>query len=151
MTDIWSLAAADPGSWVVVPTNAETNSRGEAIMGAGLALQAKQRLPHLPAELGKRLKCGAPGYVEIFPACEGRNEPKVITFRTKDSWRDPARLDLIESSALELLHALPNIDGTVYMPKVGCGVHTGQLSWEMVKPLLTDLLKAHLDRVVFVE
>jgi hypothetical protein len=156
--DIWALAAADPGSWVVIPTNAETNSKGEAIMGGGpqsLAHQAKQKLPHLPAELGKRIRVWkgleAVAYVELFPARTGHAEPNVITFRTKTQWRDPARLDLIMGSALELVYALPNIDGTVYMPKVGCGVHTGQLDWAVVKPLLTELLKDHLQRVVFVE
>ena len=54
--NIWDFYAQ--GKWIVITTNGNTKSNGEAIMGRGVALEAAQRLPELPQMLGQRLRAG---------------------------------------------------------------------------------------------
>jgi len=115
--DIWELGVR---GWIVIPTNGSITGRGENVMGAGLALDAKRMYPSLPARLAAQIVKGG-NKVYIW----GSLDPKMITFPTKRWWNELSTYDLIEQSLQQLL-ALGLTD--VYLPKVGCG--KGQLRWE---------------------
>lgn len=132
-TDIWTLDGI-----VVVPTNRRVKKDGTAVMGAGLALQAAQRYPELPKELGISLQFGGNNRVHYFP------QFKVLAFPTKDHWADPSTLKQVTHSAKDMADwlwdlAQENHFVTLLVPRLGCGL--GGLGWNDVKPVLEDLWK----------
>lgn len=115
------------GRWVVVTTNGDVNSKGRAVMGRGIALQAAQRYPSLPYDLAERLqKYG--NHVHYF------NAVRIFTFPTKHHWPEQADLALIERSAVELRNMVDDMQiPDVYLPRAGCS--NGRRKWEEVKPI----------------
>ena len=131
--DIWSFW--NDGYYIVIPTNGSIKNNGECVMGKGLALQAKEKFPELPLELGKRIyEYG--NEVFIF------SKYRLITFSVKAVWYEKARLELIEKSSNQLReifrYNLSGLPTPVYLPKVGCG--NGRLDWTEVKPILEKYL-----------
>lgn len=90
--DIWNFHKLGP---VCVATNGIVKVNGEAVMGAGVALEAAKRFPSLPRELGNVLDKG--NHVWYFSLYN------LFTFPTKNHWKDNSSLELIEQSAIELL------------------------------------------------
>ena len=77
--DIWDYH--DQGHWIVITTNGIVKSNGEAVMGKGIALQAKQRYPDLPKELGQSITfCGNTVRVLGRPPFSGY---RLVSFPTK--------------------------------------------------------------------
>lgn len=152
MQDIWQVQAQTPGSVVVVPINLQVDSGYNAIMGAGLALQAATKFPHLKKELGQSLV-----HDKYPPSTCYWHEYQIITFPTKNLWREPATPELICRSAVELVALLtwvafrPSDTAKILVPKVGCGEKTGQLAWPSVKPMLEALWLDISPRIQFVE
>ena len=101
------------------------------VMGAGLALQYKQRFPAL-YEAYRRLaknKIIQPGKVYLYDA----GEKYVANFPTKLHWRDPSKMSYIDEGLQDLVKQLQarHID-SVAIPPLGCGL--GGLDWEVVRP-----------------
>lgn len=135
--DIWEM-----GGIVCVTTNGVVDRNGNAVMGAGIARQARDRYPQLATELGYQI--GAWGNVlQYFPRW------KLITFPTKNDWRQPSTLVLVQRSCRELARLLDspaNITEQVFLPRPGCGY--GGLDWETeVRPICERMLD---DRVTIV-
>ena len=131
--DIWKSEA----NAICIPTNGIVKANGDAVMGAGLALQATMYYPPLPKYLGHCLqKFG--NQVFMFPLTSDMisGEPIVITFPTKNDWKKGSRIDLIQKSANELVKMADGLPGLkrIAIPRVGCG--KGGLKWEQVCPLL---------------
>lgn len=126
--DIWSFH--DKG-WIVVTTNGTVKNNGACVMGRGIALQAAQKFPALPFELGKFLK----DYGNILLMF---GDKKLLTFPVKHNWWEKADLNLIERSAKELAEFNFYLDSNIYLTRVGCG--NGKLLWEDVKPVLEKYL-----------
>lgn len=124
MLNIW-----DQDGIVVIPTNGKIKQNGECVMGAGLALQAKDRFPGLSKELGDILSV-AGNHVVYFETYS------LITFPTKDHWKQSSCISLIERSAAELSRLI--LRQRVFVPRVGCGL--GGLDWSQVKPILQKYL-----------
>lgn len=127
--------------WLVIPTNGIRKENGEAVMGAGLAKEAAERYPDLPRLLGERLKIG--NYIYFF------HTYKVVTFPTKNHWKDPSDLELIIKSAVQLLKDMQAFrrqgrDVKFYLPKIGCGL--GGLEWHNV----WGAVRPYLDEPEFV-
>lgn len=116
-------------------------------MGKGVALQAKIRLPSLPAQLGKRIKTVG-NCVHVFDLWH------ICSFPTKHQWFEDSDIKLIEKSCIQLRDALDvfkNYNITelgigpfeeikrVFLPPPGCG--NGNLKWNDVSPVL----QKHLD------
>ena len=138
--DIWDYHAQ--GHWIVITTNGSVNRYGEAVMGRGVALQAKQKFPLLPAKLGKALR-EADNIPHMF------HEYRILTLPVKRYWYEKASLLLIETSVKYFIQSvnnafLPNV--AIYMVRPGCG--NGQLDWAEVKPILEKYLD---DRFIVVE
>lgn len=123
---------------ICITTNCVTNSRGEAVMGRGVALAAKQRWPWMPACLGQELGYKAGRVVGMFPGEYPLNIP-VLSFPTKRDWRNRSDLELIRQSA-ESLALITNEHGwgSVWLPPPGCG--NGGLKWSVVHRALAPVL-----------
>ena len=129
--DMWKWHGQ--GSWACVTTNAEIKKDGTAVMGAGIAKIAAQRYPDLPRLLAEHLK-KVGNHVQIFP------QFKLFSFPTKQNWRDPSKIDIIQRSCEELLKKMdahPQIT-EVLLPRPGC--QNGKLEWVEVYPVIHDLL-----------
>jgi hypothetical protein len=119
------------GNWIVIPTNGEVNKDGLAVMGKGLALEAKNKFPRLTTELGVQISYFGN---RLFAF----DKFKIITFPTKYSWRDKSDICLIAVSASQLkdyvdestnewINEKVTFKTPVYLPRVGCG--NGGLDW----------------------
>lgn len=137
--DIWKCHAT--GAWVGIPTNGYIKNNGNLVMGRGLALQASERFPELPAQLGAHVNANG-NTVCMFPKLG------IFTFPTKHNWIEPADMNLIESSAQQLADYFAegyNLGADLPMialPKVGCG--NGELPWKEVEPII----RAYLGEIV---
>ena len=120
---------------ICIPTNGEV-TKGSAVMGAGLALAAKRCVPGIERLLGRKLI--EEGNHVFFLTSAGLPF-NLVSFPTKDRWREPSSLALIERSARELRILVeaklpPASSLSVALPRVGCGL--GGLRWSVVAPIL---------------
>ena len=124
--DMWKMDA----DAICVTTNGIIKKNGEAVMGAGVALQAKNRYPSLPRALAKKLR-SVGNHVYHMP----QSDIHIITFPTKHDWRDDSDIKLIERSCEELV-VLTHCLGwkKVILPRPGCA--NGKLNWSDVKLVL---------------
>lgn len=138
--DILNMGDVDA---ICVTTNGIRRKDGTAVMGAGIARAAALRYPGLERELGNLLEADGN---RVHLLHRGGDEPwaseprDIVSFPTKEHWRDPSTMDLVGRSACELV-ALADLRGwtRVALPQPGCGL--GGLDWEtQVGPLLEDLL-----------
>lgn len=144
--DLWSFY--DQGAWVCVTTNDTLDRNRHLVMGGGCAAEAKRRFPQLPIELGRRIgERRAEQGLNIPPTLFVVQEHRVISFPVKSQWWLPARIELIEASARDLMTALKLgwVTGPVYLPRPGCGL--GQLTWDQVRAAIEPILD---DRVIVV-
>ena len=145
--DLWILAKGSP---LCITTNGDINSRGRAVMGRGIALEAAQRFPELPRELAKLIAMYGNHVHPLFwhPISGLVNLYFLISFPVKDDWREAADPKLILRSAIELVKLADRmlLDFLkIYLPRPGCS--NGHLKWEDVKPIIEPLLD---DRFVVV-
>ena len=141
--DIWELAPKY--DIIVITTNGYVKTNGEAVMGRGIAKEAKERYPTLPAELGKHIS----RWGNTIGWFYGYDKP-IISFPVKPSigpngepgWKAKADLKLIEESAkrLEFTVTFNVLDGPprIILPRPGCG--NGGLKWEDVRPVIEPIL-----------
>lgn len=118
----------------VIPTNGIVRRDGAAVMGRGVALQAKARYPRIEFTVGAILK-GKGNHVQFF-----FKEENLWTFPVKHHWREKADLKLIGRSCLELTIQASHRPWMkrIALPRVGCG--NGGLDWKEVKPILKEFL-----------
>lgn len=118
------------------------------VMGAGIALQFKQRFPQMFKDY--RLKCQNgeyfPGHIYEYKV---NHELTIINFATKDHWRNPSQYKWIRSGLGELNKYLKALSwkSRVAIPALGC--KNGQLSWSEVKVLIENNLQG-LDHDIIV-
>jgi len=141
------MIEANAGLWTFpadvrcVTTNGAVDKYNRAIMGAGVARQARDRYPQLALELGRVLRHDG-NQVYYWPKIA------LFTFPTKNNnWRAPSDIELIKRSCGQLMWLLDANTSIrrVNLPRPGC--MNGQLLWEDVKPRISPLLD---DRVVIV-
>lgn len=141
--DLWDYHAA--GYWIGIATNGVVNSKGEAVMGRGIAEQAALKFPSIKKRLGDAIKING-NTLLIFRSL------RLYTFPVKHDWREDANLDLIAASCYQLLGFLNNqesrgLGGTeAAISRPGCG--NGRLDWEVVRPIIEPILG---DRVLIVD
>src|SRR5688572_10254267 len=107
--DIWEMGER-PNSVVCITTSGALNTRGECVMGKGIARQARDRFPGLAKELGDEIRA------------EGNHvhwlSEDLLSFPTKHVWWQPSGLGLIHQSAWELkLIAIDCPNDTFYLPR----------------------------------
>lgn len=138
--DIWEMAAELDAPLVCVTTNLQVNSSGEAVMGAGIAREARDLYPGVARELGRRIKKGEHSTIYLGVFCDDFGLTRhLAAFPTKRHWRDRSDLGLIEESA-QVLVEVTDLMGfqDVLLPRPGCG--RGGLTWAQVQPLIASLL-----------
>ena len=128
---------------IVITTNGIVKRNGEAVMGAGIALEMAKKYPLFPKVFGDKLKKDG-NHVSMFfvPQVKGR---KVITFPVKNHFKEKASLELIEQSCKEIVILADKFELTqIALPRPGCGV--GGLKWKDVEPIL----EKHFDQRFFI-
>lgn len=138
--DLWNETLT--ADLILFPGNSNVDRFGALVMGAGCALEAKERWPWLPKKIGADLRAQkktSGEYLLWIP--EEWDEPgaRVGVLQTKKLWFVPSNLPLIARSLTRLqetLAARPEITRVALaMPGVGCG----GLRREDVLPLLLPL------------
>lgn len=123
----------------VITTNGTINVNGKAVMGRGVALDAKNKYPTLSKQLGTRLK-------KFGNVVYWFNTYQLFTFPVKHDWWENADLDLITKSTTQLRdfvdtfksQQIPGFD-KIYIVRPGC--ENGKRKWETeVKPILMQYL-----------
>lgn len=128
------------GDWdaFCITTNGIVKRDGKAVMGAGIAKTCRNTYSGLDTRLGNLIK--QRGNVVQTIGRDTRNDVFIISFPTKDDWRDPSTIDLIKRSCEQLIVALdsaPHIK-KVLLPRPGCA--NGGLKWEDVRPAIEGIL-----------
>lgn len=132
--DFWTIQ----GDARCITTNGTLRTNGDAVMGKGVALQAKQRYNRVETTLGRLIqKYGN----HTFYIGHG-----LISFPTKHDWRDnKSDIGLIKRSAIELVSLFKGdvpiknkANRRILLTRPGCG--NGKLDWEDVRPVLQAIL-----------
>jgi hypothetical protein len=120
-------------------------------MGRGVALEATQRFPGIRFQLGQLIetKGNVVSYIDYwapFSPASSKRGHHLVSFPVKHHWAEPADLQLINQSCIQLValldspkfRALVKSYGTVVIPRPGCG--NGKRDWEKeVKPICSQL------------
>lgn len=120
-----------------ITTNLVVKKDGKAVMGAGVAKAFRDEYKGIDEEYGRMLSRGI-DFVEIIFS---DNRSDILSFPTKNDWRDKSDINLIIKSTKELVDLVNLYDySEVLLPRPGCS--NGGLDWEEVKkeiePLLDD-------------
>lgn len=140
--NIFDITDADA---ICVTTNGVVKANGELAMGKGIAKQFAKKWDNLAKELGDAVaKYGnhvlanrawivSPEKLETMPAYH------IVSFPTKEHFKDPSPLWLIERSAKELVILANNRNlKKIVLPRPGVG--KGKLKWEDVKAVIEPIL-----------
>lgn len=113
-------------------------------MGKGIALEFKNRVPGLYEYYRGIYRDKEPHFpsvnrLEVFTVDAHR---KVLLFPTKDHFKYPSKLWMIEQNLRQLAERYQELGiASLGMPLIGCGHNTGRLSWErQVGPLVETIL-----------
>ena len=109
---------------ICVTTNKVVKSNDELVMGAGIAKVISDKYPTIAKTLGGKVK--ATGKNIVFKGIEAKDNQGtyILSFPTKEDYRDKSSLELIRRSAIRLkyladVHGLKDI--VIPCPGIGCG------------------------------
>lgn len=121
------------------------------VMGKGIALQFKEKYPHMFTVYKQACKKGqlknggdlwlfSLGSFLPFGDFVFTNYPKILCFATKEDWRNPSKLEWIETGLKNFSNIYKSLGiKSIAFPKLGC--NNGGLNWEKeVKPLMIKYL-----------
>ena len=119
---------------VCVTTNGVLKKDGSLVMGKGIALAFAKKYPRLPSILG--------GHVNRFGNRAFRvkeDNIDIVSFPTKNNWRDTSDISLIKKSAKEIVEMADKFNwNKIILPRPGCS--NGQLRWKDVKKEIEGIL-----------
>lgn len=121
--------------FIGITTNSILNKKGELVMGAGIAKQAKQKHPDLPKLFGDLIK-----EKDVENKFYGMllAKRKYVAFQTKLHWKDNSPLDVVQRSIIMLKKtANKYADKTFGIPFPA--INNGGLTVEIVLPLLQEI------------
>ena len=126
------------GDVICTTTNGETKKDGKAVMGRGNAQFVRDTFKGVDTLLGQLLKKYGNRVVPLGKHTLHGKSFTLLTFPTKNAWRDKSDLALIEKSAREIKQLADHYGfKTIYIPIPGCA--NGQLKWSQVKGVLGEL------------
>jgi hypothetical protein len=129
--NLWNTSDADA---ICITTNGFVKKNGWAVMGAGIALEAKQKVPGIESKLGEKIRTNG-NNVHIICEYQGKT---IVSFPVKHHWKEKAVISLIQKSVWDLILLAEDMKWKkIGLPRPGCG--NGGLIWEDVKPLLEPL------------
>jgi O-acetyl-ADP-ribose deacetylase (regulator of RNase III) len=109
----------------------------EGVMGAGIALDAKNRWPEIYDMYSKRCELDGFHVGEIMWA--DLVSKKVALFPSKKLWRAPSKLSYLSDGLDTLRTDIDRMSITsIALPHLGCS--NGGLTWSEVKPLIVEKL-----------
>ncbi len=133
-TDIFTMPHGNNEA-MTVTTNGIIKKDGTAVMGRGIAKSVNERY-HVSKILAEHITNhgNTPCDLGIYDGFH------ILSFPTKNDWRDNSDIELIKSSAVGLMKIADELKLTrVYITKPGCA--NGHLSWNStVKPELKKIL-----------
>ena len=121
---------------ICITTNSVIDRYGNAVMGAGIAKQAKLRYSSIEKVLASCLRKSG-NHCNDLGIWDNKH---IVSFPTKNHWKDGSSIELIKQSCKELTALADKNDWkNVLLPPVGCGC--GGLDYENeVKPIISALL-----------
>jgi len=136
--DVFELV--EDGEVICITTNGEIKANGEAVMGKGFAKQIVDqfRTFDIAQKIAGFLK--KYGNRSFFLGSYAFHSIKVnlVTFPTKQHWKDGSDLTLIETSAKQLVEIADKFNfKKVYLPMPGAGA--GKLHWSEIQTKLNVL------------
>ena len=127
--NLWDFHQHGP---VCITTNGIIRKDNTLVMGAGIALQAKNRFPAVPGKLADMVKVH--GNRAIYLPVE-----RLFSFPTKDHWREKSDIFLIAQSCHDLIDITNRMGfDQVFLPKPGCA--NGGLFWPDVDAVIGGIL-----------
>ena len=128
----------DGGEAICVTTNGIVMQNGKAVMGAGIAKFVRDTFPHTDEKLGRFLSQYGNRVFNLGTKEYKGKQFRLLSFPTKNDWKDKSDLALIEKSANELVSIVYKFNlSKIYLPAPGCS--HGQLEWQDVKKKLSSL------------
>lgn len=126
--NIWNFKS----EYICVLTNGIVKKDGRLVMGSGQAKEALQRYPNIDLLLGD--------YINSFGnRCFILKYHGLISFPTKNHYKDLSSIDLIEKSCRELVEIADKFNiKSISIGRPGTGL--GGLKWKNVKPILEKYL-----------
>lgn len=124
---------------VCVTTNGIVSPKtGRAIMGAGVAKFVRDNFPGIDTRLAKLLERYGNRVFNLGVYSYQGKTYRIISFPTKQHWRNASEPQLIQTSAEQLVSLADKFQlSKVYLPAPGCS--NGGLEWCDVSPLLSCL------------
>lgn len=150
MIEVYGNLWTEPGVKVIT-TNGYVKTNGNAVMGAGCALEAANKYKDLPKLLGARIRRDG-NHVHHFHVKDKENIVYTLfTFPVKHEWHQIADLTLIERSAIEIMGLSRTLgyNGSIVIPRPGCG--NGGLVWKDVKSVISPILDNRFKVITFKE
>ena len=129
--------------YVCITTNSYIKSNGELCMGAGIALEANQRIKGLAKELGYKIRntCGHLGIYNCI------NVGKWIAFQTKIHYKYNTPIDVLKYSIQKLYTACmenPNKTFALPFPAINHGGKSAEEVYPLIKHLPDNVTVFHL-------
>lgn len=146
-TDLWKFEFLLTVDAICFTSNGVVKSDGSLVMGGGVAKEFADRYPWLPKMMGHKVKLlgNIPILIDYYNFTTYK--PAIVSFPTKNHWKNPSDLELIKASAVRL-KKIADTKGynRIALPRPGVGL--GGLNWPIqVRPAIVDLLD---DRFVVV-
>jgi hypothetical protein len=130
------------GNLLEAPVEAVVNTVNTlGVMGKGIALMFKERFPENNKAYEAACRAGEVrvGNMFITPGVELEGPRWIINFPTKQNWRNPTKLEWVESGLSALREEiLKKGIGSLAIPPLGCG--NGGLDWSVVRPMIEQAL-----------
>ncbi len=136
--DIFAQTDADA---ICVTTNGVVKANGELVMGRGIAQQFAERYPNLPRILGDLVSSDTYWNKgnHVHGIIYGLEPYSLVSFPTKENWKDPSQLWLVQRSAKELVAYADKMGWKkIVLTRPGCGL--GGLEWTDVKKVIGPIL-----------
>ena len=142
--NIWHYA--EQLDFVCITTNSIVKNNGELVMGAGNALQAKQRVPSLPLEFGKQVSDkNLSGQFYGLLVCD-----KYIAFQTKLHFANESPLEVVQRSVDSLRRLAlkyPDKSFGLPFPAINHGKRTVAEILPFLETLPDNVYVYHLDKL----
>lgn len=108
------------------------------VMGKGIALEFKNRYPDMFQTYKNICQEGKLDIGMLY--LWKKSEKWVMLFPTKKHWRNPSKLEYIESGLKKFVDNWDRLGtDSIAFPRLGCG--NGGLDWNVVKPLMEKYLQ----------
>ena len=130
------------GNLLEAPVEAVVNTVNTVgVMGKGIALMFKERFPENNKAYEAACRAGEVrvGSMFVTAGVELSGPRWIINFPTKQNWRNPTKLEWVETGLAALKEEIVKKEiRSLAIPPLGCG--NGGLEWSVVRPMIERIL-----------